>query len=612
MLSLLSRYGPILALHLPHPHTSGYAHFLHPHHAAHALSSLHLRLLPELGGGRLSLHFSCVKDTATLTSVSSSPSPPPPASLAALRLFAPYLSAEELERVEGWTGGVHKGEAVYGKALAEEDDRFGLPSPAALPPSLAALTLTLSTHSPSPSPSPQQGEGAWWLWYQPSSTSLPTSLPFDRVSVHVLHPGNGLRPTLHDPALYHPTLALLTLHSHTVVTLTPLPPSAPAATPSPTPSPPLSIFLPRNSLLYLPPEVTSAFRYSVPFRTRDLMAREKRKRERTVLLRFTSVLLSPSPSLSSPLPPRPSSSSTTPALLPRQTLATPLPPSLTSLAPHLLESLHVHSVYERIATHFSHTRHSPWPRVERYLLSLPPLTSVADVGCGNGKYMGVNRELRMKGCDLARGLVEIARGRGHDVEVMDAMELGWGGDEFDVVLSVAVLHHVGSVERRVRMLGEMVRVCRVGGEVIVTAWAQEQDKGSRRRFEQQDVLVPWTLPPAFSEGEGGKGGGGGGGDGGGAQGRKVLRERGGGKGGEEGRAREVEEERKRDESEVVVQRYCHVYVEGELEGLFAQVPHCRVVDRYYDRGNWVVVAQKTSEHEPDPPRIARINTPHTR
>lgn len=43
---------------------------------------------------------------------------------------------------------------------------------------------------------------------------------------------------------------------------------------------------------------------------------------------------------------------------------------------------------------------------------------------------------------------------------------------------------------------------------------------------------------------------------------------------------------------VVYQRYCHVYTEGELEGLVERVDGLRLVDSYYDRSNWCVVAER--------------------
>lgn len=50
-------------------------------------------------------------------------------------------------------------------------------------------------------------------------------------------------------------------------------------------------------------------------------------------------------------------------------------------------------VYEEIASHFSGTRHSPWPRISEFLLKQPPGSLMADIGCGNGKYLGINKSL---------------------------------------------------------------------------------------------------------------------------------------------------------------------------------------------------------------------------
>lgn len=46
------------------------------------------------------------------------------------------------------------------------------------------------------------------------------------------------------------------------------------------------------------------------------------------------------------------------------------------------------------------------------------------------------------------------------------------------------------------------------------------------------------------------------------------------------------------EGSVVYQRYCHVYVEGELEDLVEKVDGLRLLESYYDRSNWCVVAER--------------------
>lgn len=71
------------------------------------------------------------------------------------------------------------------------------------------------------------------------------------------------------------------------------------------------------------------------------------------------------------------------------------------------------------------------------------------------------------------------------------MELPFRDDSFDAVLSLAVVHHFATTERRVGAIKELARILRIGGRVIITVWALEQ---KHRRFESQDVLIPWQKP----------------------------------------------------------------------------------------------------------------------
>lgn len=111
------------------------------------------------------------------------------------------------------------------------------------------------------------------------------------------------------------------------------------------------------------------------------------------------------------------------------------------------------------------------------------------------------------------------------VGVGDALMLPWRGAAADAVLSIAVLHHISTRARRERLMYEVGRVLRIGGAALVQAWALEQPKGSAvyRRFEKlgcfaegtqqvevgsgaspegrgghaegKDTFVPWKLPP---------------------------------------------------------------------------------------------------------------------
>ncbi len=205
-----------------------------------------------------------------------------------------------------------------------------------------------------------------------------------------------------------------------------------------------------------------------------------------------------------------------------------------------IESSNVHALYDAIAPHFSSTRHSPWPRVAAYVSALPVGTILVDIGCGNGKYLPGAKAARVMGVGFDRSapLVEIAAARGFEAGVCDALLVPVRGGSADTALSIAVLHHLSTRARRVAALVELLRVVKPhGGQALVYAWALEQGAGSRRAFATQDVLVPWALKRHFVDANAPL-----------PAGAVVDDERG----------------------VVVMQRFCHVYVHGELETLFEE------------------------------------------
>ncbi|KAJ1821676.1 tRNA methyltransferase, has a role in tRNA modification [Coemansia sp. RSA 2598] len=211
------------------------------------------------------------------------------------------------------------------------------------------------------------------------------------------------------------------------------------------------------------------------------------------------------------------------------------------------EQRYVHSVYNQIATHFSDTRFKPWPVIERFIAGLPAGSIGADVGCGNGKYLGLRTgDIFVMGTDRSESLVDICRQRQHECMVSDGLDLPYRDDAFDFAISIAVIHHFASQKRREMAARELLRILRPGGRVLVFAWAMEQN--GRRKFEQgvQDVLVPWVVPGS----------------------------------------------RQKDGSERVYQRYYHLFREGELPALFQSVGGCAIEQVGYDRDNWYVVAVK--------------------
>ena len=251
----------------------------------------------------------------------------------------------------------------------------------------------------------------------------------------------------------------------------------------------------------------------------------------------------------------------------------------------VLEQQLVHSVYEEIAGHFSDTRHKPWPRVVEFIRSVSREGLLLDLGCGNGKYLGVETgESRWElGCDYSFNLLQIASSRGHQGFRCDLLSVAVRDNVCSGLICIAVLHHLSTQTRRLAAIREMRRVLAPGGRGLVYVWAREQNKNNdmssylkqnkknfkqkpvtdtnnsevgdfglpvhvnRTQFQHQDVLVPW----------------------------KTKNEAG-----------ETDREWK---------RFYHVFEEGELEALVREAGNLEIVDSYYDQGNWCCIFQKKIE-----------------
>ncbi|XP_077333559.1 putative tRNA methyltransferase 9B [Lithobates pipiens] len=164
-----------------------------------------------------------------------------------------------------------------------------------------------------------------------------------------------------------------------------------------------------------------------------------------------------------------------------------------------LENQHVHSVYESTAPYFNEVQSKAWPKVRQFLLDQKPGSLIVDIGCGTGKYLSVNAETYNLGCDYCEPLVEIGGNNNLEVMVCDNLNLPFRDQCFDTVISIGVIHHFSTKQRRIRAIKEMSRILLPGGQIMLYVWAMEQKS---RRFEKQDVFVPWNkalLPRCTSD-----------------------------------------------------------------------------------------------------------------
>ncbi len=274
-----------------------------------------------------------------------------------------------------------------------------------------------------------------------------------------------------------------------------------------------------------------------------------------------------------------------------------------------MERQHVHAVYDAIAKQWHHTRGKRgvlWPGATTFLKSLPRGSVVADVGCGDGKYFPAiwNAGSYVIGTDISLPLLETSIGACVEdgeagpeirqvsnssynarppVAVADCMNIPLRSQSCDAAICIAVMHHLSTRPRRLRCLQELARIVKKGGTVNVQAWAYEQENNSKRKFAGTDVFVPFNSQPRYlskvapeqvkphhKEGEKSIS----------TQSTSVAE-----------MYSEAYDGAEYDDRKglVVFQRYCHMYKEGELESLVAEIDNLEVLERGFETGNHFVI-----------------------
>jgi ubiquinone/menaquinone biosynthesis C-methylase UbiE len=140
----------------------------------------------------------------------------------------------------------------------------------------------------------------------------------------------------------------------------------------------------------------------------------------------------------------------------------------------------------------------------RFVLEHCPRGEGLDVGCGTGALATrlAAAGFDMAGVDPSEGMLEMLRRRAPAIRAVKASgtDLPFADDSFHLVLSVAVLHHIADPDDVRRTLGEMVRVVRPSGRILVwdhnprnPYWARlmarvPQDTGEERLIPERELV----------------------------------------------------------------------------------------------------------------------------
>lgn len=165
--------------------------------------------------------------------------------------------------------------------------------------------------------------------------------------------------------------------------------------------------------------------------------------------------------------------------------------------------------YNAIAKEWDISRSRPSGIKINLIEEIEPETEILDLGCGNGLMVPfiLEKQAFYFGLDISENLIEICRdryateiteGRANFV-VGNATDLPFSDQEFDFIISFAVLHHIPSEDLRKRYFSEIRRVLRPGGKVKIIVWNLFNswgnirfDIGNQLKGEKSgDVTIPW-------------------------------------------------------------------------------------------------------------------------
>ena len=211
------------------------------------------------------------------------------------------------------------------------------------------------------------------------------------------------------------------------------------------------------------------------------------------------------------------------------------------------ENENVHIIYNKIAKHFDTTRIIIWPKVQEFINNFKKNSIILDIGCGNGKNMGHRKDCKYIGIDICENLLKQTKKQDNCEYILsNCLDIPISDNSIDYIMSIAVIHHLSTTNRRTASINEIYRLLKIGGTALIYVWAKEQPKFKNE--EKQDVLVKWDLQKKYSD-------------------------------------------LNKDET---LYRYYHLFTKNELETLIYNNDGIKIIENGFQSNNWYCIIEKYS------------------
>ena len=94
---------------------------------------------------------------------------------------------------------------------------------------------------------------------------------------------------------------------------------------------------------------------------------------------------------------------------------------------------------------------------------------ILDVGCGNGKNMGHREDCKYIGVDICENLLKQAKQQNNCEYILsNCLNIPLLDNSIDYIMSIAVIHHLSTSNRRLASLMEIYRVLKKSGKFYVS------------------------------------------------------------------------------------------------------------------------------------------------
>ncbi len=153
--------------------------------------------------------------------------------------------------------------------------------------------------------------------------------------------------------------------------------------------------------------------------------------------------------------------------------------------------------YRNYAESFNKSRKNIWSEFDVILKYINSDDYILDVGCGNGRFSKFFNKDKYIGIDFSTPLLKKAKTYNPLYRYINAdiTKQGWEekiNSKFDVVILIAVLHHIPSYKLRIEVLEGVKTILNKNAIIVISLWHFQKNSSKFRNIGDNNYLVSWN------------------------------------------------------------------------------------------------------------------------